>query len=295
MGYLHINNLYKEKDIMLFKQCYALEKIHGTSAHIRWSPEKGIGFMSGGEKYEKFIKLFDEDFLKSKFKELFVDKIVVYGEAYGGKCQGMSETYGKELKFVVFDVKIGDVWLNVPNAEDVTKKLGLEFVDYKLINTDLKELDFEKDRFSSQAIRNGCGNDKLREGVVLRPLIEVIKNNGSRLICKHKRDEFRETKTPRIVSDEELKILKDANKVAEEWVTAERLNHILDKIDGKNDITKTGLVIKNMIEDIYREARGEIIESPKVKTFIGKKTAFMFKQLIKRDFAVSLTSEGDKQ
>lgn len=286
MGYLHITNLYKEKDIMLFKQCYALEKIHGTSAHIRWCPEKGLNFMSGGEKHEKFVKIFDEEFLESKFKELFVDKVFIYGEAYGGKCQKMSDTYGKELKFVAFDVKIGESWLDVPNAEDVVKKLNLEFVDYKLINTDLKEIDFERDRFSSQAIRNGCGGDKKREGIVLRPLIELIKNNGSRVIAKHKGDDFRETKTPRVISDEELEVLKEAEKIAEEWVTAERLNHVLDKIPGKKDITQTGLVIKNMIEDIYREAKGEIIESGKVKTFISKKTAIMFKCLIKKEVKI---------
>ena len=280
MGYIHINNLYKEKDILLFKQCYALEKIHGTSAHIRWCPEKGIGFMSGGEKHDKFVKLFDEDFLVSKFKELFVDKIVLYGEAYGGKCQGMSDTYGKELKFVVFDVKIGDNWLDVPNAEEVVKKFNLEFIDYHLISTDLKEIDFQRDKYSAQAIINGCGNDKLREGVVLKPLIELTKNNGNRIMCKHKREEFRETKTPRIVSNEELKVLKEAEKIAEEWVTAERLNHVLDKIPGEKDITKTGLVIKNMVEDIYREGKGEIIESSKTKTAISKKTAIMFKMKI---------------
>jgi hypothetical protein len=32
MAYLHIENLYKARDIMLFRECYAMEKIHGTSA-----------------------------------------------------------------------------------------------------------------------------------------------------------------------------------------------------------------------------------------------------------------------
>ena len=29
MGYIHIGNLYKDQEILLFKECYALEKIHG--------------------------------------------------------------------------------------------------------------------------------------------------------------------------------------------------------------------------------------------------------------------------
>ena len=39
MSYMHIDNLYKNQDILLFKECYALEKIHGTSAGL----EFGLG------------------------------------------------------------------------------------------------------------------------------------------------------------------------------------------------------------------------------------------------------------
>ena len=34
MAYLHIDNLYKNQEILMFKECYALEKIHGTSGTI---------------------------------------------------------------------------------------------------------------------------------------------------------------------------------------------------------------------------------------------------------------------
>ncbi len=29
MGYMHIDNLYKDQTILMFRECYALEKIHG--------------------------------------------------------------------------------------------------------------------------------------------------------------------------------------------------------------------------------------------------------------------------
>ena len=48
MGYLHIDNLYKAQDILNFKTCYALEKIHGTSAHLKWDNGE-LTFFSGGE------------------------------------------------------------------------------------------------------------------------------------------------------------------------------------------------------------------------------------------------------
>jgi hypothetical protein len=283
MGYMHIDNLYKNTEILLFKQCYALEKIHGTSANIHYKyNDNKILYHSGGEKHEKFIKLFNHDKLLNKFKEIFVRDVIIYGEAYGGKCQGMSETYGKELKFIVFDVKIGDNWINVPNAEDVALKLGLEFVDYTAINTNIEEINAERDKDSTQAIRNECGAGKLREGVVLRPLIELTKNNGERIIVKHKRDEFLETATKREVSPEQLKILEDAKAIANEWVTSMRLSHVLDKIGNPTEIESTGKVITAMIEDVYREAEGEIIKSPSVKKSIGKLTAQLYKNKISK-------------
>lgn len=285
MGYLHIDNLYKDQTILIFKECYALEKIHGTSAHINWNAkEKTIKFFSGSESHESFVSLFDIDILQKKLAEMFVtSNAVIYGEAYGGKQQGMSETYGKELKFIAFEVKVNDLWLNVPNAESVSKSLNIEFVDYVKISTELSVLDAERDKHSIQAIRNGCGEGRIREGVVLKPLVEFTTNNGGRVIAKHKRDEFKETKTPREVSPEEFKIMEDAKAIAEEWVTEMRLKHVLDKLPQGINIESTKIVIDAMVEDVYREAKREIVESREVKKHIGSKTAIMFKKKIQNE------------
>lgn len=281
MGYLHIDNLYKNTEILLFKECYAMEKIHGTSAHISWKDGK-INLSSGGEKHERFAMLFDIKKLELKFKELFDCDVVVFGEAYGGKCQGMSGTYGKDLKFIVFDVKVENNWLDVPNAEDVATKLGLEFVGYTKIKTSLRAIDCERDKPSIQATRNGIVETKPREGIVLRPLIEVKKNNGERIIVKHKGEEFSETKTKREVNPEQLKILEEAKEIAEEWVTPMRLSHVLDKLGNPTEITETRSVIKAMTEDVFREAKGEIKESSQAHKEICKKTAQLYKNKISK-------------
>lgn len=280
MGYLHIDNLYKNGDIFLFRECYALEKIHGTSAHIYFRKDNIIIFFSGGSKHSNFIKLFDEKKLLKIYKDNFQGDVKIFGEAYGGKCQGMSDTYGKDLKFIVFDVKIDDNWLDVKNAEDVAKKFGLEFISYNKIKTTIKAIDKEKDSPSIQAKRNGIMDIKKREGIVLRPLIEVIKNNGERIISKHKIDIFRETKKKRIVG-EELVVLKEAEKIAEEWVTLNRLKNILSKLDiDVLCIEKTGDIIKLMTEDIYREGKDEVVENSQTKRLIGRHIAIMFKKYI---------------
>ncbi len=283
---MHINNLYKDQTILMFKECYALEKIHGTSSHISWNKEEQkVKLFSGGESYEKFVSIFDIVFLETKFKEFFSESnVIIFGEAYGGKQQGMGETYGKVLKFIAFEVKIDEYWLNVPLAENICKSLNIEFVDYVKVSTDLVSLDAERDKNSIQAIRNGCGEGKMKEGIVLRPLIEFRTNNGDRVIAKHKRDEFKETKTPRkVVNPEEFKIMENAKAIAEEWVTEMRLKHVLDKLPQGINVESTKLVINAMIEDIYREAKGEIVESKEVTKYIGSRTAVLFKKKIQNE------------
>ena len=278
MGYLHIDNLYLNQTILLYKECYVMEKIHGTSAHIGWKFEtKQVHFFTG-EGHKLFLSIFDEEFLINKFEEIFPDQnAIIYGEHYAGKCQGMSQIYGKTSKFVGFDVKVGFVWVNVPNAEDICKQFNIEFVHYDKIEVNLENLTKYRDMPSVQAVRNGITEPKPREGIVCRPLTEMRINNGERVICKFKPDEERETKTKRVVSPEDLKILSDANDIAEEWVTNLRLEHVLQKFPIDINMKSMGDVIKAMIADIYREGRNEIVESKAVNKAIGKIVVKLFK------------------
>ena len=282
MGYMHIDNLYKNQSVLMFRECYALEKIHGTSAHVRWADGQ-VSFFSGGEKYERFTALFDAASLAKKFAEIGFTEAVVYGEAYGGSQQKQAWRYGASLRFVAFDVLVNGKWLEVPVAADVVRRLGLEFVHYARVPTTLPALDAERDAPSAQALRNGLVGEFPREGVVLRPIVELLTKNGSRIIAKHKRDEERETKTPRkVVNPKELEVLTAADAVAEEWVTPMRLMHVLDKL-GNPSIDAMPRVIAAMVEDVEREASGEIVSGKAARKAIGKRTAELFKQKLRDD------------
>lgn len=285
MGYLHIPNLYKAQEILAFRQCFALEKIHGTSAHVRWH-EGRVTFFSGGESHERFVTIFDSEGLAARFMEQFgpAKTVVVYGEAYGGKCQHMSQTYGVDLKFVAFDVLVDDCWLNVPSAEIVVKALGLEFVEYVLVDTDVVKLDAERDKPSTQAKRNGIDADKIREGVVLRPPFEVTMNNGERVIAKHKREEFSERGRPKVELDPSRReCLAAAEMIALEWVTAMRLEHVIDQILASRDDKTIQMqdapeVMRRMVEDVQREAKGEIVESQPARKAIAARSVKLLKE-----------------
>ncbi|MDE2095661.1 MAG: hypothetical protein KGL39_00260 [Patescibacteria group bacterium] len=164
----------------------------------------------------------------------------------------------------------------------------MEFVHYVKIPTDLEAINRERDADSVQAVRNGMGPGKIREGIVLRPLIEVRKNNDERIIAKHKRDEFRETQETRSVEVDpvRLQVLQEAEKIADEWVTPMRLDHVLAKIPQEENrpltIERTKEVISSMIKDVLREGEGEFVNSPEVGRAIGKRTAQLFKQYLQR-------------
>lgn len=279
MGYLKIANLYKEQDVLLFKELYALEKIHGTHAHISWN-EGNLRFFTG-ESHPLFVSLFDQEKLKASFTEQFGAqfKVVVYGEHYGKKCQGMGNVYGRDSRFVCFDIKIEHNWLCVPDAEQVAANLGLEFVHYVRIPAELGAIDAQRDSFSVQAERNGMGSDKPREGIVLRPLIEVTKNNGDRIIAKHKNEAYKERRNvPKVDDPDKLTVLTKAREIANEWVVPNRLEHVLQKHPEVVGIEHTKQLIMAMIEDIYLEAKGEIVESKEVAVAIGTKTAQLWKK-----------------
>ena len=282
MSYMKIQNLYREDDILLFRECYATEKIHGTSAHISYKDGQ-LRFFSGGANHDQFVSIFDQDYLAKEMPDV-ADEITIYGEAYGGKIQAMSHTYGKELRFIAFEVKIGGCWLDVLTAERIVLRLGLEFVPYKKIRTTVTAINRERDRESVVAVRRGMGHGHKREGVVLRPLMELRKNNGARIISKHKAANFCETKSKREtkLDPEKRKCLTEAKAIADEWVTQGRLNNILSSWkDDEKVIENTGRFVKEMIHDVLVECDYNISDSQEIRKAIGKKAAQVFHAKLK--------------
>ena len=213
----------------------------------------------------------------------FANNILVHNS-----IQAMAHTYGPNLKFVVFEVLIvytneQQEWLDPFQAERFAINFGLDFVPYSVIDTTEEAINNEMMRESVQAVKNGMGSGHMREGIVLRPLVEVIHQNGGRIICKHKRPEFAERKnTPRFDDPEELKILENAKAIAEEWVVPQRLLHVLDAFP-EPSLQDAEKVIKAMIADVCSEANGEIVVTKETRRAIGKKTMQLFKKHLEQN------------
>ena len=82
--------------------------------------------------------------------------------------------------------------------------------------------------------------------------------------------------------------MEDAKAISEEWVTEMRLSHVLDKLPKDINIESMKLIIDAMVEDVYREGKGEIVESKEVIKAISSKTAIMFKNKLRKDLERNL-------
>jgi hypothetical protein len=96
-------------------------------------------------------------------------------------------------------------------------------------------------------------------------------------MAKHKNDIYKEREhAPKIQSQESLKVLEDAKAIAQEWVTPMRLTHVMDKIKADGMVIEEKLmnyIIACMVEDIHREAKGEIISNKQTRKAISQRTA----------------------
>lgn len=317
---MSIEHLYKHPDFFkLVDQICVMEKIHGTST---WIEKKGAKYLyhSGGETSKKFCELFDqksiEDELTKICEERSLSLIRIHGETYGAKQQKMKDTYGDILKFVAFEVRVadsnGDYWLNVSDAEAITKRLKLDFVPYKIGPNTIGFVEEQTNLPSVQAEKNGMGSDKLREGVVVKPAVESFVENGKRCsitmkdgtrpIFKHKCGPFWETKKPGILlldeSKKEKKLLTDMvektlydQETTDNWVTEMRAGHVLDKMlhekpdptDSRNkcvDLADIKSFSDNMVNDIEKESVGEIEWSPELIRLMKKKAMSILKKKV---------------
>ena len=144
----------------------------------------------------------DEEWLISKGYEHLEDipRYTIYGEGYGMKIQKGGNYIKDGVGFIVFDVKVGDMYLLRPNMEDIALKLGAPIVPYMGKFTVDEAIEFVKKGFKSTIAEN---KDYDAEGLVLKAPNGLMTRRGERIVFKIKtcdfvkyRNKYGECKTP---------------------------------------------------------------------------------------------------
>ena len=163
------------------------EKVDGTNIRVMWD---GSGLSYGGKTDNASIPAPLVHHLRSAFDDkaelfgdIFENGVCLYGEGFGGKIQAAGKLYG-DIDFVLFDVRVGDVWLRRESVEDIAKQLQIPVVPIIGVGTLPQMVEMARRGFDSQ-----WGNFPA-EGIVARPSVDLFDRLGKRVITKIKTRDF---------------------------------------------------------------------------------------------------------
>lgn len=170
------------------------EKIDGTNIRVHWN---GHTVMFGGRTdnaqipsfllndvlYPKFAGTVNEQVFEQKFGEM---PVTFYGEGYGAKIQKGGDKYVDGHSFILFDVKVGNTFVDRESVEDIAKSFRIECVPIVLRGTIQEAVDFVKTSPKSVIAKE----EKTMEGLVGVPAVRAFDHKGNRVIVKVKVEDF---------------------------------------------------------------------------------------------------------
>ena len=168
------------------------EKIDGTNIRVHWDGYR-ISFAGRTDKakipshlMEKLESIFIRPEVEELFEQTFGEKeVILFGEGYGAKIQGVGSQYRQDVGFILFDVMISGNYQSRQNVEKIAECFNLEIVPIVLTGTINQAIDFVKRNPKSTI------GTAYMEGVVGRPKIELQDRTGKRIIVKIKVNDFR--------------------------------------------------------------------------------------------------------
>ena len=119
------------------------------------------------------------------------DIYTIYGEGYGKGIQKGGNYIRDGVGFIVFDVKVNDIYLLDANMKAIAEKLGAPVVPYMGQMTIDEAIEFVKKGFKSTIAEN---KDYDAEGLVLKSPHGIRTRMGQRIIFKIKTCDFAKRK-----------------------------------------------------------------------------------------------------
>lgn len=164
------------------------EKIDGTNIRVMWDGQKVTfgGKTDNAQIYAPLVTHLQSVFYAGLMETIFGDTpVCVYGEGYGSKIQKAGVNYNAdEVGFAIFDVKVGDNWLERNNVEDIANKSSCECAPIVYSGKLAGAVQMVRSGFKSR------WGDFISEGLVLRPFVELKTRTGHRIITKLKHRDF---------------------------------------------------------------------------------------------------------
>lgn len=169
------------------------EKVDGTNIRILWDGHK-VSFNGRTDNAQlpmelisKLTELFCGQVNEQLFEQKFGEKeVMFFGEGFGAGIQKGGGDYSDEKGFILFDVLIGDFFLERENLEEIAKSFNVPVVPIAPVNNIQEAIDYVK----SQPFSSIGKKIKRIEGLVGTPKARLKDFRGQRIIVKIKVEDF---------------------------------------------------------------------------------------------------------
>lgn len=166
------------------------EKVDGTNIRIIWDGHRVTygGRTDDAQIPVSLIKVLDTLFPETLLEQQFgVNSAVLYGEGYGAKIQN-GGNYRPDQSFILFDVRVGDWWLEPDTVSQVAHSLGIDRVPIRYVWSVTKAIEIVTAGLGSHL--GDCKATFFAEGLVGRPPLGLLGRDGDRLMLKVKHVDF---------------------------------------------------------------------------------------------------------
>lgn len=125
---------------------------------------------------------FDDGFVERLESEFGNTEVTLYGEGFGAGIQKGGGLYRKTPEFILFDVRVGEWWLERDNIVDIADKFDIQRVPVVARGRIMDGLVYVARGFNSVI----ADEERLAEGIVGVPAVPLYARNGKRIITKIK-------------------------------------------------------------------------------------------------------------
>ena len=201
-----IESVYSEPEFeyLANNQWIGTEKVDGTNTRVIFTIKRDDNAWSSNVSYRGksddagifpgMMERLEELFPVSKLEKYFNLKpeenelvVTFYGETYGpGINKGGN--YGKDVRFILFDIKIGTWWLLRNVVEQIATDLEIPIVPIVFRGTLIEAVEAIKKGYYSTIVTQ---NKPFKaEGMILFPAVQLFNRKGERIITKLKERDF---------------------------------------------------------------------------------------------------------
>lgn len=184
----------RDESFGLVDKWLVTEKVDGTNVRVGLTVDGEVRFGGRSDNAQMPLPLLThltETFPRKLLASAFDEGVVatLYGEGYGARIQKAGGNYRSTPSFRLFDVRVGDWWLNWEGVEAVADKLGILTVPILDVDCTTEQAIEHATSYSEVArVENDCA--VIHEGIVCRTDPLLLMRNGKRLVWKLKASDF---------------------------------------------------------------------------------------------------------